>query len=91
MKVQNMTSQNSRREVPNQFTITDDKGDVYFQSYRTIIAKIEYSTGKTYLDSNSWDYSKTTGKYRNQFLGLNKKETEEQIKTGEIILTNLNS
>jgi hypothetical protein len=31
---------------------------------------------KVYLDSNAWDYSVTTGKYRNQFLGETKRETE---------------
>jgi len=89
MKVRNMRG-HSGREVPNQFEITDEKGDVYFQSYTTMIAKIEYSTGKVYLDERSWDYSNTTGKYRNLFLGMDKKYTEAQIKTGKIILTNLN-
>lgn len=90
MKVRNMTGRTGR-EVANQFIITDDKGDDYFQSYRTVIAKIEYSTGKTYLNENAWDYSVTTSKYRNYFLGLDKKTTEAQIKTGEIILANLNA
>jgi hypothetical protein len=73
--------------VKNQFIIQTDKGLV-FQSYNTIIAaKI---SGKRYLDKNSWDYSVTTGKYRNQFLGETKKETEAKIKSGEYILTDLN-
>ena len=88
MKVRNMTDHNGNK-VPDQFEITDKKGDVYFQSYNTVIAKIEYSTGKTYLDENSWN--NPTSKYRNLFLGLDEKATEAQIKTGEIILTNLNS
>jgi len=46
--------------------------------------------GKTQLDEKYWDYSKTTGKYRNQFLGENKKETEKKIASGEYILTDLN-
>jgi len=81
MKVRNMTSNNTGREVPNQFIITDDEGNQYFQSYRTIIAKRENFTPdkrdrQIYLDANSWDYSKTTGKYRNQFLG----ETRDRSK-----------
>ena len=32
----------------------------------------------TYLN---WDYSKTTGKYRNQFLGEDKKQTENKQRT----------
>jgi len=88
MKVQNMTSATGR-SVPNQFIITD--GEVqYFQSYKTIIAKRDTSTGKTWLDAGSWDYSTTTGKYRNRFLGQNKAQTEKLIKSGEIQLVNLN-
>ena len=58
------------------------------QSYDSIIVKIE--DGKTYLDSNYWDYSRTTSKYRNLFLGEDKKRTEKKIKEGIYILTNLN-
>lgn len=71
----------------NQF-ICRTENCVFFQSYSSVIAKIE--NGKTYLDADKWDYSKTTGKYRNQFLGEDKKETERKIKEGIYILTNLN-
>lgn len=74
-------------KVNNQFEIFTDKGRV-FQSYNSIIAaKIG---GKVYLDESKWDYSTTTGKYRNQFLRETKKETEKKIKSGEYILTDLN-
>ena len=74
-------------EVKNQFQIFTDKGTA-FQSYSSIIAaKVD---GKVYLDENKWDYSTTTGKYRNQFLRETKKETEKKIKSGEYILTDLN-
>jgi hypothetical protein len=89
MKVQNMTSNRTGKEVANQFEIVADNGDVFFQSYRTVIAKI--SGGKITLDHNSWDYSMTTGKYRNQFLGENKATTEAKIKSGEYTLADLNS
>lgn len=86
VNVRNMQS-NSGREIPNQFIITTEDG-TYFQSYKTIIAvKIN---GKIYLDKNSWDYSKTTGKYRNEFLGEGKKETEKKIKNGIYSLIDLN-
>lgn len=88
MNIENMTSPSSGREVPNQFIIYDDKGNTFFKSYNSIIVKI--TRNKTYLDENKWDYSKTTGKYRNNFLGETKKETEKKIKSGEYILTNLN-
>ena len=88
VKVQNMTGRTGR-EVPNQFEIITDKGR-YFQSYSTIIAFIPYGSGKTQLDEHSWDYSKTTGKYRNMFLRETKKDTERKIESGEYELTDLN-
>ena len=96
MKVQNMTSNSTGKEVPNQFIITDDQGNTYFQSYKTVIAKREPFTAEkrdrqVWLDEKMWDYSKTTGRYRNQFLGETKKETEAKIKNGTYILANLNS
>ena len=63
MKVQNMTSNNGNK-IANQFVIYTDNGSI-FQSYNSTIVKID--SGKTYLDKNTWDYSKTTGKYRNIF------------------------
>ena len=76
------------RVIPNQFIIWDDNGNKIFRSYQSNIVKI--SNGKVYLDEYYWDYSVTTGKYRNEFLGESKKETEKKIKSGEYILTNLN-
>jgi len=73
--------------VRNQFLIFTDKGTI-FQSYSSIIAV--YIGGKVYLDENYWDYSVTTGKYRNMFLEESKKETERKIKEKKYILTNLN-
>jgi len=87
MKVENMTSTRGNK-VPNQFIITDN-GTEYFQSYRSIIAK--RSEGKIYLDDYYWDYSTTTGKYRNEFLGEGIAETRKKIASGEYILTNLNN
>lgn len=73
--------------VKNQFLIKDDNKTI-FQSYNSIIAVNE--AGKITLDSDKWDYSKTTGKYRNLFLGEDKKITEKKIKSGEYKLANLN-
>ena len=84
--VTNMVS-NKGNKIANQFVIYTTEGSI-FQSYNSTIVKIE--NGKTYLDINKWDYSKTTGKYRNIFLNENKKQTEEKIKSGEYILTDLN-
>lgn len=46
--------------------------------------------GKILLDSKKWDYSNTTGKYRNQFLEETRKETEAKIKDGTYKLVDLN-
>ena len=96
MKVQNMTS-NSGNTIANQFIITgsNDIGSYeIFQSYRSTIIKVQHgmeSDGAgVFLDENKWDYSRTTGKYRNQFLGETKRETEAKIKSGEYKLVNLN-
>lgn len=73
--------------VKNQFIIYTDKGRI-FQSYDSIIcARVD---NKIYLDITCWDYSVTTGKYRNLFLRETKKETEQKIKSGQYILTGLN-
>ena len=86
MKVENMTSARGNK-IANQFIITD-KGEEYFQSYRSMIAK--RSQGKIYLDEYYWDYSVTTGKYRNEFLGEGIADTRKKIEQGIYILTDLN-
>ena len=92
VKVCNMQS-HAGNDVPNQFEIRTDKG-VYFQSYQSTIAfRPYYENGKRekiILDENKWDYSCTTGKYRNMFLGENKKETQKKIDSGKYELANLN-
>ena len=87
MLVQNLINNNGNT-VPNQFLINDDLGRVFFQSYKSIIIKIE--DGQIYLDDYYWDYSVTTGKYRNQVLCENIKETRQKIKSGEYKLIDLN-
>jgi len=88
IKVHQMTSPRTGNPIANQFEIYTDKG-VYFQSYRSIIAFKPYN-GKTQLDENYWDYSRTTSKYRNEFLNEYTEETRRKIKEGEYKLTNLN-
>lgn len=63
--------------VKNQFILWDDYGNEYFQSYDSIIVKKD-KYGNITLDAKYWDYSKTTGKYRNKFLGENKADTEKK-------------
>lgn len=86
MKVSNITN-NRNNIVANQFIIEDDKA-TYFQSYKSIIVKIE--DGKTILDPVYWNYSRTTSKHRSTFLGESTKETQRKIESGVYILANLN-
>ena len=90
MKVRNITSNNGNK-IANQFEIIDNENNtIYFQSYKSIIVKHDMDLNQVYLDSHYWDYSTTTSKYRNIFLGEKKKETQKKIKEGIYILTNLN-
>jgi len=78
--------------VKNQFIIFTPEA-TFFQSYHLIIVKMDFDDNgkrRVTLDKNAWDYSKTTGKYRNLFLGESKKETKTKIKSGEYILADLN-
>ena len=87
VKVWNMESSRGNT-VPNQFEIYTNKGR-YFQSYQSVITFIN-NKGQVYLDEQDWDYSTTTGKYRNMFLGEGIAETRKKIESGEYKLTNLN-
>ena len=87
MKTENMTS-TSGNKVANQFIIYGNNSDVYFQSYKSIIVKM--NDDEVQLDQKYWNYSNTTGKYRNIFLNENITETRKKIKSGEYKLTDLN-
>ena len=89
------------KTIPNQLIVREitnemsGNGIEYFQSYGSVIAmRGAFEAGerdrKVTLDVNKWDYSTTTGKYRNQFLGETKAETERKIKSGEYTLADLN-
>lgn len=73
-----------------------------FQSYQSVIAErifwrkedIQGIPGakevEVTLDEKYWDYSTTTGKYRNQFLGEGIEDTRKKIASGEYKLADLN-
>ena len=101
MKVENIT--NSRgNSIPNQFIIKHEgivklgkdtdlfiaDSPIMFQSYRSIIAV--KCKAMVVLDKTYWNYSTTTSKYRNQFLGETTKETKAKIASGEYLLADLN-
>jgi len=87
-KVEQFVSKRSGRAVPNQFILSIDK-DVYFQSYETLIVK-KCGNGDVVLDKNNWDYSATTARYRNEFLGKTTAQIKTRIKSGEYKMANLN-
>jgi len=73
--------------VKNQYTYYFE-GSHIFQSYDRWVIKVEDNgEGQIYLDEKSWDASKTTAKYRNQFLN---NEIHEKIKSEEIKVVDLN-
>ncbi len=92
-QMQNTDYRGNTRSVPNQFEIETPEG-TYFQSYQSIIAfrPSGFGAGQvTILDENKWDYSKTTGRYRNAFLGDSGiAETRKKIKEGIYLLADLN-
>jgi len=91
MKVSNMRSRNGN-PVPNQLIIHTPEA-TFFQSYDTIIIKTTFIDGKrkVFLDSDAWDYSKTTARYRNDFLGCDSKTVKARIASGEYELADLNT
>ena len=97
MQVTNLINEEGNA-VKNQFIITDynkpHNTDIEtFQSYDSVIAKRTTDSNGficVYLDTNTWNYSTTTSKYRNQFLNEGIAETRKKIASGEYILTDLN-
>jgi len=80
-RVKNMVS-SSGNVIANQFIITKPNEFTLFQSYNSPIAMVKGE--KTYI-FRDFDYSTTTSKYRNLFLGETKKETIAKLKSGEYI------
>ena len=67
-----------------------DKHEVVYHDDENHPSKVTHTEKRIFLDKNFWDYSVTTGKYRNIFLNETKKETQKKIDNGTYILTNLN-
>lgn len=93
MRVQNMLNSKGNR-VANQFILNSDDGKTtHFQSYDTIIVQHKVNKNgevKTTLDKNAWDYSKTTARYRNLFLGETTEEIKSKLDAGVYRLKELN-
>jgi len=87
-KVENFKSNKSGLPIANQFIITLQNGIEVFQSYNSIIAV--KANKETYLDQNRWNYSRTTSRYRNQFLNETTVETVKKIGLGVYAMVDLN-
>ncbi len=97
LKVKNMVSASSGREVANQFVITqnDSKNNsVTFQSYDSTICIIDYNAegANRVTLGKHWNYSTTTAKYLYQFLrdfagmyNVNRKAVETAIRNKDIV------
>ena len=90
-RVYNLTSSRSGSPVANQYEIIT-KDNYIFQSYNSIIAKVNRKTNQITLDDFYWDYSVTTFKYLRQFLdiSLSKDEIKRNIDIGVYKTANLN-
>ena len=95
MKVKNMTSANGNK-IANQFIIESDNFTT-FQSYESTIIVIDYSKRIIYVHPD-YNYSRTTGKYRNLFfdyVGLYELNTlaklEKAMKNKKVYINEINS
>ena len=92
--VENMTSRNGK-PIPNQVILSESLGDT-FVSYGTKIVYQSTRISKDGLpkdiivDETNWDYSRTTGKYRNEFMGMGVQDVRDHIKDGRIKVGDLN-
>ena len=88
---------NSGASAPNQIVITystPTKEYRLFQSYGVLIVRNTLDK-RTYkrtceLSRNYWSYSRTTARYRNQYLGVDTKQVKKNIKNGVYCLASLN-
>lgn len=88
MIINNMVSDKGNK-IPNQYVIKLNNCNA-FQSYETVIAIRNYDSfhkrWEVFLNKEYYNYSKTTSKYRNKYLGLKTKQIEQKIKSKEFIL-----
>lgn len=86
MTISNLVNKNGNKAV-NQFIIKAGDKET-FQSYETTICVVE--NGKIVLDIGALSYSKTTSKHLYIFLGMDRKQIEKGIASGEIAVKDLN-
>lgn len=82
VRVSNLESPRSGRDVPNQYDLIHENGRA-FQSYDSLIA---VRVGGTLYLTDRHDFSNTTSKYATEWTGLTTKERREGLKSGEFVL-----
>ena len=82
----------SGKPAKDQFVHYYDDGSSAFVSYGTTIAvrPADYPKSRIQLDKHKWNYSITTARYRNRFLGEATAATRKRIQTGQYELVSLN-
>jgi uncharacterized protein affecting Mg2+/Co2+ transport len=73
----------------NNFVVVENEDQVALFSYDSLIAVKDLGSGEITLNERYWNYSATTGKHRNEFLGEGIAETRKKIKSGEYIVEDL--
>lgn len=93
MKVSNLINAKGNATT-NQFIIEDDNGNIFFQSYNSIVCKIDKNNKVTL--GNDWNYSTTTSKHLYEFLKQNghykiadRKSILKAIKEGKLNVIDL--
>lgn len=84
----------ANRPNPEQIKVRVSGVGLFFVGYGNVVAlKPEDplpGEPTVYLDSKYWCFSNTTSRYRTQFLGENKRETERKLKDGTYAFKDLN-
>lgn len=80
-KIKNLTK--------NQVVVQFSDGSEIFNSYGKNI--VEYSKNhKIYFDKKYWNFSNTTSKWRNKYMGVDSKWVKDAIKNGIVKFKDLN-
>lgn len=82
----------SGKPAKDQYVVYHDDGSTAFVSYGTTIAvrPADYPKTRIKLDKWKWNYSITTARYRNRFLGEATAQTRKRIQNGQYELVDLN-
>lgn len=87
LKARNMLN-GTGNPVKNQIIITTDTHEVY-QSYESTIARRNRVTNVVEIDPDFINYSVTTSRYLYQFLEVDAKQFEENLKNNVYVLCSL--